>query len=103
MNNHERDIRVDIFENGKKIRVIAELPGVNEEDLRLDLIEDILTIAASRGNHNYRKDIKLPRTSEGIIGKIFNNGILEVTLNQVITPTLPSPSPLKTGSSTRGG
>jgi len=76
----ERDVFVDIFEEEKKIRVIAELPGISEEDIRLDLIEDILTIAASRGNHNYRKDIKLPRTFESITGKTYNNGILEVTL-----------------------
>ncbi|MFH1951346.1 MAG: Hsp20/alpha crystallin family protein [Pseudomonadota bacterium] len=76
----ERDVFVDIFEEEKKIRVIAELPGVNEEDISLDLIEDLLTVAASRGNHNYRKDIKLPRTVESITGKTYNNGILEVTL-----------------------
>lgn len=77
----ERDVFVDIFEEEKKIRVIAELPGVSEEDISLDLIEDLLTVAASRGNHNYRKDIKLPRTFESITGKTYNNGILEVTLS----------------------
>jgi HSP20 family molecular chaperone IbpA len=77
----ERDLSVDIFENGKKIRIIVELHGVNEEDIRLDLIEDILTVVASRGNQNYYKIVKLPRPFEGIIGKMFNNGILEVTLN----------------------
>ena len=81
MNNHERDIRVDIFENGKKIRVIVELPGVNEEDLRLDLTEDILAISASRGNRNYYKDVKLPNAYENIVGKAYNYGILEVILN----------------------
>lgn len=80
MDKGERDIPVDIFEEEKKIRVIAELPGVNEEDIRLDLNEDILVIFANRGNHNYRKDIKLPRTFESITGKTYNNGILEVTL-----------------------
>ena len=81
MNNHERDIHVDIFENGKKIRVIVELPGVNEEDLRLDLSEDILVISASRGNRNYYKDAKLPNAYENIVGRAYNNGILEVILN----------------------
>ena len=77
----ERELPLHIFENGKKIRVIVELPGVNEEDIRLDLIEDILAVAANRGNYNYRRNIKLPRPSENIIGKIYNNGILEVILN----------------------
>ncbi len=80
MNNHERDIRVGIFENGKKIRVIVELPDVNEEDIRLDLTEDILAISASRGNRNYYRDVKLPHVYENIFGKVYNNGILEIIL-----------------------
>lgn len=77
----EKEIAVDVFEEEKKIRVIAELPGVNEEDIRLDLNEETLTISASRGNRSYYKSVKLPRACESIIGKIYNNGILEVTLN----------------------
>jgi len=63
------------------MRVIVELPGVNEEDIRLDLNEDTLTISASRANRNYYKNVKLPRPSASMIGKIYNNGILEVILN----------------------
>jgi len=77
----QTDAPIDIFENGKEMRVIAELPGVNEEDIRLDLNEDTLTISASRANRNYYKNVKLPRASESIIGKIYNSGILEVILN----------------------
>jgi len=77
----QTDAPVDIFENGKKIRVIVELPGVNEEDIRLDLGEETLTISASRRNQNYYKNVKLPRASENIIAKLYNNGILEVTLS----------------------
>ncbi|MBU4426933.1 MAG: hypothetical protein KKB35_09375 [Proteobacteria bacterium] len=77
----QTDAPVDIFESGKKTRVIVELAGVNEEDIRIDLSEDILIISASRGNQSYYKDVKLPRPSEGISGKIYNNGVLEVTLN----------------------
>lgn len=76
-----RDFHVDIFEKEKKVRVVAELPGVNEEDIRLDLTEDILTISASQGNQNYYKNVKLPNAYENIVGKIFNNGILEVILD----------------------
>lgn len=81
MDKGERDVLVDIFEEENKLRVIAELPGVNEKDIRLDLNQDALIISASRGKRSYRKVVKLPRTSESIIGKIYNNGILEVTLN----------------------
>jgi len=81
MDKDERDVLVDIFEEENKLRVIAELPGVNEKDIRLDLNQDVLIISANWRNKSYHKKVKLPRTSDSIIGKIYNNGILEVTLN----------------------
>ena len=75
------DIPVDIFMGEKKIRVIAELPGVNKEDIRIDLNEDVLVIFASRMTRNYHKNVKLPRVSGNIIGKAYNNGILEIVLS----------------------
>lgn len=76
----ERRFTVDIFEQKRKMRVVAELPGVYEEDIRLDLWEDILTMSANRGNRNYYRDVELPRVCVSIIGKAYNTGILEVTL-----------------------
>lgn len=81
MDKGERDVPVDIFEEENKLRVIAELPGVNEKDIVLDLNEDTLIISASRGKRSYHKKVKLPRISESIVRKIYNNGILEVTLS----------------------
>ena len=81
MNNHKKNIHVDIFENRKKIRVVVELHGVSKEDIRVELNEDILTISANRGNQSYYSDLRLPRVSDTIVGQAYNNGILEVTLN----------------------
>lgn len=36
---------VDIFENANEIVLLADMPGVNAEDLNIDLRENILTIA----------------------------------------------------------
>ena len=80
MDKSERDVRVDIFEEDNKLRVIAEMAGVNEKDVRLDLNEDTLIISANRGNLSYYKKVKLPRVSKNINRKIYNNGILEITL-----------------------
>jgi len=72
---------VDIFIGKNQMRVVAELPGANEEDIALDLYEDILSISALGRKLSYYKDVELPRICKGITGKIFNSGILEVTLN----------------------
>ena len=76
------DFHLDIFEIEKKMRVIAELPDVNEEDVALDLNEDSLIISANGADRSYYKYVELPRNCKSITGKICNNGILEVTLNQ---------------------
>jgi len=76
-----RELFVDIFIRENKMRVVAELPGANEEDIALDLYEDTLSISVLGQKLSYYKDVELPRICKSIIGKIFNNGILEVTLN----------------------
>jgi len=75
------DFHVDIFEKDNKIRVVAELPGVNGEDIVLDLNEDSLVISANGADQSYYKYVELPRNCESVVGKICNNGILEVVLN----------------------
>lgn len=80
MDRKESDILVNIFEKDKKMRVIVEMPGLDEQDIMLDLVKDLLVISASQGSQDYYKSIRLPRLRENIIGKIYNNGTLEVTL-----------------------
>lgn len=47
-----REPMVDIFEEPDHVLVVAEMPGISEEDVQLELSEDILTIVASRGGKN---------------------------------------------------
>jgi len=83
MSKDKSDFPVDIFEGEKKIRMIAELPGINEEeDIKIDLHEKVLVIFASGKDRNYYKIIKLPHPSENIIGKLYNNGFLEIILGK---------------------
>ena len=37
---------VDIFENNNYIAVLADMPGVKAQDLKIDLREDVLTLSA---------------------------------------------------------
>ena len=39
--------KVDIYETSQKIMLLADLPGVKNEDLKIDLRDDILTISAN--------------------------------------------------------
>jgi len=82
MGKNNSDFPVDIYEGERKIRLIAELPGINEKNINIYLNKDVLIIFASGKDKNYRKSIKLPRPSENIIGKLYNNGFLEIILGK---------------------
>jgi len=71
---------VDVFEEDDHIKIVAEIPGVGDKDVKLDLNGDILSIDAARGDKKYRKEVLLPRGSEEIIEHSCNNGILDVKL-----------------------
>lgn len=70
---------VDVFEEEDHTLVVAELPGISAEDVRLDVKDDLLTIYAEKGDKKYRKEVLLPKAYAR--EKMFiscNNGILEI-------------------------
>jgi len=79
----EREPLTDVFDEKEEVRVYAEIPGVNEEDIKLDLKGDILDILAKSGDRKYHKEILLPVKvkSETLISS-YKNGILEVKIRK---------------------
>ena len=75
-----RDIPVDIFDEEKYIDIVAELPGIEEKDIKVDLSADILAISADAAKFRYSKKIQLPCKPKGIIKKLYKNGIMEIKL-----------------------
>ncbi len=76
-----REPLVDLFDEQDCILVVAEMPGVAPEDITLDLHDDILTIAAERGDKKYRREVLLPAAlpADRMNWKC-HNGVLEVRL-----------------------
>jgi HSP20 family protein len=74
-----REPMVDVFEAEDHVRVLAELPGVGKNDVRVDVRDDVFTIRAERGDKKYRKEILLPCnvSREGML-VTCNNGVLEI-------------------------
>jgi HSP20 family molecular chaperone IbpA len=71
----------DLFDEGDYLRIIAELPGLSEEKIRITLEKTTLTISASEKGRHYRKKILLP--CDAILDKKrYQNGILELTLEK---------------------
>ena len=74
-----REQVVDVFEEGDHALVVAEMPGIGTEDVRLEVKDDLLTIYAEKGNKKYRKEVLLPRSYPKEKMHIrCNNGVLEI-------------------------
>jgi HSP20 family protein len=79
----EREPITDIFDEDEEIRIYAEMPGVNQEDIKLDLKEDILDISARTGDRKYHKEILLPaKVQAETLVSSYNNGILEIKVKK---------------------
>jgi HSP20 family protein len=78
-----REPLVDVIQTDENVKVIAELPGVEKEDVDLEIGENRLVIKVDTEKRKYYKDVKLPATvdSEKITAK-YNNGVLEVVLDK---------------------
>ncbi len=63
--------------------VIAEIPGVSENEISLELKEDILEISAMGSSRKYHKEVLLPAKGKSDhLTSSYNNGILEIRIKK---------------------
>ena len=78
-----REPMVDIFEEKDRIVIIAEVPGVEEKDVRIDAKEDMVSINAKGRDRKYGKDVKLPSPVDpATLESTYKNGIVEIKLKR---------------------
>ena len=73
---------VDVFDEETHLRVLAELPGVAEKDIKVIMNEAQLVISTDTPTHKYYKEITLPCAPRGQVDKLYRNGVLELTLQK---------------------
>ena len=92
---NEREPLVDVIEGEKEITVVAELPGVSKEKVKLTTEGQKLTINVSDQQHKYYKQVRLPSEVEEDSAKAtLKNGILEVRLSK-LRPSRPYEKQIK--------
>jgi len=79
-----REPLVDVFEEEACVLVVAEMPGISSEDVKLEVDGDLLTITAQRGDKKYRKEVQLPEafTAEQL-QVTCHNGVVEIKCSHV--------------------
>lgn len=78
---------VDVMDAGDYIRVYAELPGVEKDDIKLNATENTLTISVDTEKRKYYKEISLPAAVKPETAKAtYRNGVLEVQVEKAKKP-----------------
>lgn len=74
---------VDVFDEGDTIKVIAELPGIQADDIQTEVKGDMLMLSAEGKTRKYNKEVLLPAmVCEDKIESSYENGILEIILHK---------------------
>jgi len=76
-----REPIVDIFDESEGIHVVAEMPGIDEKEIGVEIKGDILNITAEGQNRKYQKEVLLSREARTEdMTWTYKNGILEVKI-----------------------
>jgi HSP20 family protein len=79
----QREPLVDVMQTDGEVKVIAELPGVEKEDIKLHGTENSVTITVDTPERKYYKEVELPAKVETKKTKAsYKNGVLEITLEK---------------------
>jgi len=81
----EREPLVDVMEEDKDVVILAELPGVERDDINLHATEDHLTISVDTAERKYHKELTLPAMVDPKSAQAsYKNGVLEVRLKKSV-------------------
>lgn len=77
----EREPLVDLFDEEKSLKVVAELPGIEKKDIKLELKKNKLIISTKE--KKYYKELELPSKARLTKKWTCKNGVLEISLKKL--------------------
>ena len=79
----EREPITDVFDEKDEVVVMAEMPGISEEGISIDLKGDILAIKAVNSHRSYYKEVLLSsKVRPDTLTWNYKNGVLEVRIKK---------------------
>ncbi len=81
-----REPMVDVFDEKDHILVVAEMPGVEKNNIHIDIEGDALLLKAENTGRKYKKEVPLPSAVDrASLVSSYKNGILEVKVQKMKT------------------
>jgi HSP20 family protein len=79
----EREPLVDISSTAKEVKIVAEMPGIKKENIKINAYENSVEIISNDPQRKYHKVIDLPPEADiETVKSTYNNGILEIIFNK---------------------
>ncbi len=76
--------RVDIFDEGDRIDIVADLTGVREKDVAISIAGDRVTLSAGAEDEKYYEEIALPsEVNPNEFMRTYHNNILALSLQKL--------------------
>jgi HSP20 family protein len=92
----EREPLVDVIETNEDVHIVAELPGVEKNDIKLHATEEALSISVDTPQRKYYKEVKFPaKVTVKEARTQYKNGILEITLPKTKEEKEPKGEPIR--------
>jgi len=77
-----REPMVDVFDEADEVLIYIELPGVKQEDIKIQMSGETLRVEAEHADGRYRKIIQIPESAKGMPSYSYKNGILKVRFSK---------------------
>ena len=79
-----REPLVDMFEEHDHLLLVAEMPGIQADQVQIEIKDDILTLTAASGDKKYHKELLLPKSYDpDQVAISAKNGIVEIRCQQL--------------------
>ncbi|MDA8388668.1 MAG: Hsp20/alpha crystallin family protein [Nitrospiraceae bacterium] len=79
----EREPLVDVFDEKEEVVVLAEIPGVSEEGIKVGIEGNRVDIRAEGKNRKYGRQVELPSGAKPeTMTTSYKNGILEIRIKK---------------------
>jgi len=81
----EKEPLIDVLEEDKTITIVAQLPGIEKEDIDVNVTETQTTISVDTEEQSYYKKLQLPAIVDPKSAKTsYKNGVLQIKLQKTL-------------------
>jgi len=79
----EREPLIDISTTDKEVKIVAEMPGISKEKIKIDAYDKYVEIKSEDPERKYHKKIEVPEDIDiNSARSNYNNGVLEINFKK---------------------